>query len=105
MQTEEAVRILEIRRKGAGLLHFSDSPSGSAQLVTVTVGEVVHELAIMDTQLLVNFPEDDGTVTGGSKAVTLSGMAHLALRKVASADDRLTELGGNAKTAGHERGI
>ena len=97
--------ILEVGRKTTGLLHFSDSPSGSAQLVTVTVGEVVHELAIMDTQLLVNFPEDDGTVTGGSKAVTLSGMAHLALRKVASADDRLTELGGNAKTAGHERGI
>ena len=71
------MRILEIRRKGTGLLHFSDSPSGSAQLVTVTVGLVVHELAIMDTQLLVNLPKDDGAVAGGAKTVTLGGMAHL----------------------------
>ena len=87
MQTEETVGILKVGRKGTGLLHLCHSPGGSTRLVTVTVGEVVHELSIVDTKLFVNLPEDDGTVTGGSKAVTLSGMAHLALRKVASANN------------------
>jgi hypothetical protein len=105
MQTEETVGILKVGRKATSLLHLRYSPGGSTRLVTVTVGEVVHELSIVDTKMFVNLPEDDGTVTGGAKAVALSGMAHLALRKVASANNRLTELGGNAKTAGYERGI
>ena len=75
MKAKKAV--LEGEAIGELVLEDGVNPGGVEGFVTVTVGLVVHELAIMDPQLLVNLPKDDGAVAGGAKTVTLGGMAHL----------------------------
>jgi hypothetical protein len=50
---------------------------GGLGLVAVTVGEIVHHLAIMNTTLVVNLPEDNTTALGGSHAITTAGVDHL----------------------------
>lgn len=93
MLAEEAVRIVEVGRKDAGLLEFGGGPGGRALLVAVAVGEVVHELPVMAMAPMVNLPEDDAAPPGGSQAVALSGVAHLGLGQIAGCDYGAAELG------------
>ena len=67
MQAEEAG--LEFVVRGELVFHQAVDPGGVALFGAVTVGLIVHDLAGMDLLMVVNLPEDDTTVLGGSQAV------------------------------------
>ena len=52
-------------------------------MVTVTVGAVVHNLAVARLTQRVDLPEDDATVTRASQSVAADSLKHLLLSHVA----------------------
>ena len=61
-------------------------------LVAMTVGLVVHHLAVVDTPLVVNLPEDDTTMRRGSDTIATGGIDHLIPRQEPNTNHRLTKL-------------
>ncbi len=53
----------------------------------MTIREVVHKLTVMTVALLVDLPENNGSVFGRAQAVTGCGGLHLGLGEIARRDE------------------
>ena len=91
MEAKEAV--LEGKAFGKLVLEDGMNPGGGEGLVTVTVGEVVHQFTSVDTLLVVDLPEDDSAFFRSAEAVAIGSVVHLRVGEVAFIDEGLAEGG------------
>ena len=89
MQAEEAGLEFVVLREL--VFHQAVDPGGVVLLVAVTVGLIVHNLAGMDLLMVVNLPEDDTTVLGGSQAVAGCCTVQLSFGQIARGNHGLTK--------------
>ena len=60
--------------------------------VAMTIGQVVHHLAIIHTTFMVDLPEDDTTTFRGTDAIAGRSMEHLLLSEETGIDYGFAEL-------------
>jgi hypothetical protein len=91
VEAEEGVRAGWVVGKTVTLLQQVADPRRLVCLVTMTVFTVIHDLAIMDTFLMVDLPEDDTTALRGPQTIAPGSMLHLLLRENPASYQCVTE--------------
>ena len=89
MEAEEAG--MEFVVRGKLVFHQAVDPGGVVLFGAVTVGLIVHDLAGMHALLVVDLPEDDTTVLGGSQAVAGCCTVQLSFGQIARGNHGLTK--------------
>ena len=83
----EGITLMEERRDPGWVV--------SLILQTMTVGSIVHHLAVSDSLFLVNLPKDNATQFRGAEAIAACSADHLLPREITCRNDGLAELAAN----------